>query len=72
MEREQLIKDSTAQVLVRTALYLNNQPVPLAVLEDVTLTLTTRDKEGVSNTKVRFFSFVVYIMYYACCFYLVS
>ena len=52
VEREQLVKDSNAQILVRTALYLNNQPIPLAVLEDVTLTLTTNDKDGVSNTKV--------------------
>ena len=53
VDREQLIKDSNAQILVRTALYLNEQPVSLQILEDVTLTVTTQDKERVSNTKVR-------------------
>lgn len=56
MDREQLIKDSNAQILVRTALYLNEQPVSLQILEDVTLTVTTQDKEHVSNTKVRVLS----------------
>lgn len=53
VDREQLIKDGNAQILVRTALYLNEQPVSLQILEDVTLTVTTQDKERVSNTKVR-------------------
>ncbi|KAH3757610.1 autotransporter-associated beta strand protein [Pelomyxa schiedti] len=51
VDREQLIKDATLQVIVRAALYLNSQPVPLTILEDVVFTATTVDKDGVNNVK---------------------
>ncbi len=47
LDREQLIKDSNAQLLVRAALYLNNQPVPVTILEEVTLLVSTQDKVAI-------------------------
>ena len=52
VDREQLIKDSNSQIVVRAAVYLNNQPVPLSILEEITLNVTTNDKDGVSNVKI--------------------
>ncbi|KPJ52540.1 MAG: hypothetical protein AMS16_06255, partial [Planctomycetes bacterium DG_58] len=51
VDREALLKQRTASVIVRPALYVNRIPVTLSVLEEVTLTLTSTDGEGVRTTK---------------------
>ncbi len=51
VEREDLIKRTTAAVLVRPSVTLNGTPVTLSVLEDVALVIRTTDRDGVSTTK---------------------
>jgi hypothetical protein len=51
IDREALIARRNAEVLVRPALYLNGYPVTLSVLEDVKLTISTTDHDGVTTTK---------------------
>ena len=51
VDRESLLARHTAQVIVRPALYLNGTPVTLSVLENVRLTLTSTDLDGVAVTE---------------------
>jgi len=51
VDREALLKRKRATLLIRPMLYLNSTPVTLSVLEDVVLTLTSTDREGVNTTK---------------------
>jgi len=51
VDREALLTRNKATVAVRPALYLNGTPVTLSVLEDVALTITSVDADGVSTTK---------------------
>ncbi|NIA21968.1 MAG: hypothetical protein GWP05_08415, partial [Anaerolineaceae bacterium] len=51
VDRESLLKRKTTQVVIRPVLYLNGEPVTLSVLEDVSLAITSTDREGVSSTK---------------------
>lgn len=50
IEREQLIPGETAKILVRGALALHGNPVPAKLIEDLTLVITTTDKEGVDTS----------------------
>jgi hypothetical protein len=50
-DRESLLQRNTASVVVRPQLVLNGIPVTLGLLEDVRLTITSRDPENVSTTK---------------------
>ncbi|MDP6466589.1 MAG: hypothetical protein QF918_02540 [Pirellulaceae bacterium] len=51
VDRESLLNRRTARVIVRTGLYLNGTPVTLSALEDVQLTITSVDHDGVSSSK---------------------
>ncbi len=51
VEREQLQTHETAHVLMRPVLYLNEVPVTLSAMEEVTLTITSIDREGVRTSK---------------------
>ncbi len=51
VDRESLLARKKAQVLVRPQLYLNGIPVTLSVLEDVRLTITSTDLDGVATSK---------------------
>ena len=51
VDRESLLKHATSPVIVRAGLCLNGTPIGLADLEDVRLTITSVDHEGVSSTK---------------------
>ncbi|MCO6456975.1 MAG: hypothetical protein J5I93_16875 [Pirellulaceae bacterium] len=51
VDRESLLQRAKAQVVVRPSLLLNGTPITLSVLEDVRLTLTSVDLDGVSTTK---------------------
>lgn len=54
VEREALVRDAKARVTVRPLLLVHGVPMPLELLEDVSLTLTTRDADGVeSRAEVR-------------------
>ncbi len=50
IDRESLIADATATILVRPTLQVNGRAASLALLEDVVLTITSRDRDGVSST----------------------
>lgn len=51
VDREALLARHQARVILRPQLYLNGIPVTLSVLEDVRLTLTSTDLDGVATTK---------------------
>ncbi|MGD8836089.1 MAG: hypothetical protein PVJ19_14190, partial [Desulfobacteraceae bacterium] len=51
VDRESLIKGEKAQALIRPVLRLNGHPVSLALLEQVRLTLESKNIDGVSTTK---------------------
>jgi len=51
VDRQSLLKGKKARVIVRPALFLNGIPVTLSVLEDVKLTLTSTDRDGVTSSK---------------------
>ncbi|KAJ3298004.1 hypothetical protein HK104_011299 [Borealophlyctis nickersoniae] len=48
---ESIVRGATCNILVRASLFLNGVTVSLAMLEDVTLTVTTTDFDGVENVK---------------------
>jgi len=52
VDRESLVKSAKATVLVRPALYMNDVPVSLSVLEEVALTIRSTDREGVDSSQV--------------------
>ncbi|KAL6042135.1 MG2 domain-containing protein, partial [Balamuthia mandrillaris] len=57
VDRESLIKLQQATVFVRASLLMNARPVSLDLLEDVTLSITCRDKDGIStNSEVKDFA----------------
>ena len=51
VDREALLVQKKATVMVRPMLRVNGVPVTLSILEDVALTITTIDQDGVSTTK---------------------
>ena len=51
VDRETLQTRRTVPLLVRPVLYLNNEPVTLSVLEQVTLEIATQDLDGVGTVK---------------------
>ena len=51
VDREALLNQRRASVVVRPSLKVNGTPVTLSVLEDVRLTITSTDHDGVSATK---------------------
>ncbi len=51
VDREALLTRKTAKVLLRPVVYINDQPVPRAVLEEVKLTLTAVDRDGIPTTQ---------------------
>jgi len=51
VERESLLRRNKASVLVRAALLLNGEPVTLSALEDVTLIVASKDRDGVETVK---------------------
>jgi hypothetical protein len=52
VDREALLARQKATVIVRPALYLNQTPVTLKALEEVSLAITSTDLDGVNSTKV--------------------
>jgi hypothetical protein len=51
VDRESLLARNKAQLVIRPQLYLNGIPVTLSVLEDVRLTITSTDLDGVATAK---------------------
>ncbi len=51
VDREALLSRKTAKLLVRPSLRVNGTPVTLSVLEDVRLTITSTDQDGVATKK---------------------
>jgi hypothetical protein len=51
IDRESLLNQRRASVIVRPSLKVNGTPLTLSVLEDVRLTITSTDHDGVSATK---------------------
>ena len=51
VDRESLLNRKTAKVLVRPSLSVNGTPVTLGVLEDVSLSLRSIDRDGTVSTK---------------------
>ncbi len=51
VDRETLLKNRKAEVLVRPSLLLNNTPVTLSMLKQVSLVIESRDREGVNSSK---------------------
>ena len=51
VDREALLQRKKAQVMVRPMLRVNGVPVTLSILEDIALTITTIDQDGVASTK---------------------
>jgi hypothetical protein len=51
VDRESLIKGEKAQALIRPVLRLNGHPVSLTLLEQVRLTLESKNLDGISTTK---------------------
>jgi hypothetical protein len=50
VDRESLLERKTAKVLIRPGLSVNGTPVSLKLLEDVKLTITSTDLDGVSTS----------------------
>ncbi len=51
VDRESLLARRAAQVVVRPGLYVNGAPIPLSTLNDVRLTITSVDQDGVRSSK---------------------
>ena len=51
VDREALLSRKTAKLLVRPSLRVNGTPVTLSVLEDIRLTITSTDQDGVATKK---------------------
>ncbi|MDA1014640.1 MAG: hypothetical protein O3A00_09340, partial [Planctomycetota bacterium] len=51
IDRESLLSRRKASVVVRPSLSINGTPVTLSVLEDVRLSITSRDQDGTATTK---------------------
>ncbi|MCD4825088.1 MAG: hypothetical protein K8S55_10800 [Phycisphaerae bacterium] len=51
VERESLLKNKKATVVIRPVLKINTQDISLKVLQDVTLVIRSRDIDGVVTTK---------------------
>jgi hypothetical protein len=51
VDRESLRAGSTAKVAIRPALYLNDMPAPLDILEDVVLVISSTNRDGTSTSK---------------------
>lgn len=51
VDREQLIKNNNARVLIRPSLSVNGAPVNFKLIEDVKLTIKSTDIEGTESTK---------------------
>ncbi len=51
VDREAMLQRKKASVLVRPMLRVNGVPVTLSILEDIALTVTTVDQDGVASTK---------------------
>jgi len=51
VDRESLLKRKKTNVAIRPVLSLNGEPVTLSVLEEITLLVTSTDREGVSSTQ---------------------
>ena len=51
LDRESVLNNRRASVVVRPSLKINGTPVTLSVLEDVRLTITSTDNDGVSASK---------------------
>ncbi|MDA0282714.1 MAG: hypothetical protein O3B86_05115 [Planctomycetota bacterium] len=51
VDRESLLTRKKASVVIRPSLTINGTPVTLSVLEDVRLTITSTDHDGVSSSK---------------------
>lgn len=52
VDREALLSRNQAQVLIRPMLYCNGEPAPSELLEDVTLTISSVDLDGISSSHV--------------------
>jgi hypothetical protein len=52
VDREALLSRNQAQVLIRPMLYCNGEPAPSELLEDVTLTISSADLDGISSSHV--------------------
>lgn len=52
VDREALLRQREAVVMVRPSLLLNGEPVPLSVLTEPALVIQSRDREGVETTQV--------------------
>ncbi|MAG58323.1 MAG: hypothetical protein CMJ83_18710 [Planctomycetes bacterium] len=50
VDREALVANGKAQILLRPALLLNGQPVSLALLEDPVLTIRSETRRGIAST----------------------
>lgn len=51
VDRESLLKRKTAQLLIRAGLSLNGTPIALSVLEEVKLTITSTDLDGIVSSQ---------------------
>ncbi|MBC8355256.1 MAG: hypothetical protein H8E66_25045 [Planctomycetes bacterium] len=51
VDRESLLERAESPVIIRAGLYLNGTPISLMDLEDVRLTISSVDHEGVASTK---------------------
>ncbi|NLX57883.1 MAG: hypothetical protein GXY74_02205 [Phycisphaerae bacterium] len=52
VDREALLSGQKAQVVIRPVLDLNDEPISLKFLEEVTLVITSTDLDGVSSTMI--------------------
>lgn len=50
VDRESLIKDARAKVMIRPTLTINGVPAALSLIEEPSLTITSKDLDGVSTT----------------------
>ncbi|BBM82566.1 hypothetical protein [Candidatus Uabimicrobium amorphum] len=51
IDREQLLRQKSCQIIVRPRLYVNNNPISISLLEDVTLQIETTNRDGIQNTQ---------------------
>ena len=51
VDRESLLKQKTAELIVRAGLTVNGTPVSLKLLDDVKLTITSTDLEGIASSQ---------------------
>lgn len=51
IDREQLLRQKSCQIIIRPRLYINDNPISISLLEDVSLQIETINRDGIHSTQ---------------------